>query len=143
MVNPNSKKTDLTCDTRLKDVAVLAVDRNGDSRELLKVMLDSSNAEAKVVSSGKEALIAITDFHPDVLICDLAVPYMEGYDLLTSIRQLEPEISHVPAIACLTAARDEDRAATQRAGFQAHLAKPIDPEELITTILALVRVHKH
>jgi CheY-like chemotaxis protein len=72
-----------------------------DARELFKVILERSGAETAVVSSGQEALEAIRDLHPDAAICDL---------LFTA------------------AARDEDRAATRLAGFQAHLAKSIEPE---------------
>ena len=70
-------------DTRLKSIKVVAVDDNADSRALLKVILKLSSAdEAAVVSSGREALRATKNVHPDVLICDLAMPEMDGYELL-------------------------------------------------------------
>src|SRR3984893_19499085 len=122
-------------DSRLKGIKVVAVDDNADARELLKVILERSNAEAAVVSSWQEALEAIKDLHPDVLICDLAMPGMDGYEVLDNARRLEPELGHLPVIAFTAAARDEDRAATRLAGFQAHLAKPIEPETLVRTVL--------
>jgi CheY-like chemotaxis protein len=126
-------------DTRLKSIKVVAVDDNADSRELLKALLERSNAEAVVVSSGPEALAAIKNAHPDVLVCDLAMPGMDGYELLENVRRLEAELGELPAIAFTAAARNEDRARTRRAGFRAHLAKPVDPNKLITTILELAR----
>jgi signal transduction histidine kinase/CheY-like chemotaxis protein len=130
-------------DTRLKSIKVVAVDDNADSRELLKTILKRSSAEAVVVSSGEEALAAIKSFRPDVVVCDLAMPEMDGYELLENVRRLEPELAQVPAIAFTAAARNEDRARTRRAGFQAHLAKPVEPNKLITTILKLASKHKN
>jgi signal transduction histidine kinase len=124
-------------DTRLRGIKVVAVDDNADARELLKIILERSSAETVVVSSGQEALEAIRGLHPDVLICDLAMPEMDGYEVLENVRRLAPELAQLPAIAFTAAARDEDRTATRLAGFQAHLTKPIEPEELISTILKL------
>ena len=127
-------------DTRLKSIKVIGVDDNADSRELLKAILQHSSAEAVVVSSGKEALAAIRNVHPDILISDLAMPEMDGYELLEKVRSLEPELAQLPVIAFTAAARHEDRALTRLAGFQAHLAKPVDPDELVRTILELARI---
>ena len=70
-------------DTRLKSIKVVAVDDHPDSRALLKMILKLSSAdELAVVDSGREALTAIKKVHPDVLICDLAMPKMDGYELL-------------------------------------------------------------
>jgi signal transduction histidine kinase/ActR/RegA family two-component response regulator len=136
------KKEELMPDSRLKGIKVVAVDDNADARELLKVILERSNAEAAVVSSWQEALEAIKDLHPDVLICDLAMPEMNGYEVLENVRRLEPELGYLPVIAFTAAARDEDRAATRLAGFQAHLAKPIEPDELVRTVLELFNCKK-
>ena len=127
-------------DTRLKSIRVVGVDDNADSRDLLKTILQYSSAEASVVGSGQEALGAIKNVHPDVLICDLAMPEMDGYELLEKVRSLEPGFAELPIIAFTAAAREEDRVRTRAAGFQAHLAKPIDPDELVRTILELVRL---
>jgi CheY-like chemotaxis protein len=123
------KKEEWMPDTRLRDIKVVAVDDNADARELLKVILERSSAEIVVVRSGQEALEAVRGLHPDVLICDLAMPEMDGYEVLESVRRLKPEFGQLPVIAFTAAARDEDRAASRLAGFQAHLAKPIEPEK--------------
>jgi len=128
-------------DSRLKNIKVVAVDDNADSRELLKAILERSSAQAAVVSSGREALAAIKNVHPDVLICDLAMPEMDGYELLEDVRNLEPELGRLPVIAFTAAARNEDRARTLRAGFKAHLVKPVDPDKLVTTILELASAY--
>lgn len=124
-------------DSRLKGIKVVAVDDNADSRELLKAILERSSAEAAVVSSGQEAVVAIRNVFPDVLVCDLAMPEMDGYELLQNVRALEPKLGRLPVIAFTAAARREDRVETLRAGFQAHLAKPVDPDKLVATILEL------
>jgi signal transduction histidine kinase/ActR/RegA family two-component response regulator len=136
------KEEERVPDTRLKDIKVVAVDDNADARKLLKVILERSHAESAVVSSGKEALEVIKDFHPDVLICDLAMPEMDGYEVLENVRRLEPRLGHLPVIAFTALARDEDRAATRLAGFQAHLAKPIEPDKLVRTVLELFSCKK-
>jgi CheY-like chemotaxis protein len=106
-----------------------------------EAILERSSAQAAVVSSGREALAAIKNVHPDVLICDLAMPEMNGYELLEDVRNLEPELVRLPVIAFTAAARNEDRARTLRAGFKAHLVKPVDPDKLVTTILELASAH--
>ena len=136
------KKEEQMPDMRLEGIKVVAVDDNPDARELLKVILERSKAHTAVVSSGQAALEAIKDLHPDVLICDLAMPEMDGYEVLENVRRLEPELGHLPVIAFTAAARDEDRAATRLAGFQAHLAKPIEPDELVRTVLQLFNCKK-
>jgi CheY-like chemotaxis protein len=136
------KKEEQMPDIRLEGIKVVAVDDNADARELLKVILERSQAQTAVVSSGQAALEAIKDLHPDVLICDLAMPEMDGYEVLENVRRLEPELGHLPVIVFTAAARDEDRAATRLAGFQAHLAKPIEPDELIRTVLQLFNCKK-
>jgi CheY-like chemotaxis protein len=128
-------------DTRLKSIKVVGVDDNADSRELLRAILRHSSAEASVVGSGQEALEAIRRVHPDVLICDLAMPEMDGYELLEKVRSQERDIAQLPVIAFTAAAREKDRVWTRLADFQAHLTKPIDPDELVRTILELVRLH--
>ena len=115
------------------------MDDNADSRDLLKAFLQRSSAEVSVVGSGQEALGAIKNVRPDVLICDLAMPEMDGYEVLEKVRCLEPDIAQLPVIAFTAAAHEEDRVRTRLAGFQAHLAKPIDPDELVRTILKLIR----
>jgi PAS domain S-box-containing protein len=126
-------------DSRLENIKVVAVDDDPDTRDLLKAILERGGAEATVVSSGQEALEAIKTVRPDVLLSDLAMPKMDGYELLEKIRSLEQEVGWLPSIAFTASARSEDRLRSWRAGFQAHIAKPVNSNELVTTIVELVK----
>ena len=126
-------------DNRLSSIKVVAADDDADTRELLKAILKRSSADATVVSSGEEALAAIKEVCPDVFICDLAMSQMDGYELLANVRRLEPEIGWLPSIAFTASALSEVQTRSRRAGFQAHLVKPIIPDELVTTIVKLVK----
>jgi signal transduction histidine kinase/ActR/RegA family two-component response regulator len=137
-----TKKGKSVADGRLRKIKVVAVDDNADARELLKAILERSSAEIVVVGSGQEALETIKDLHPNVLLCDLAMPEMDGYEVLKNVRRLEPELGWLPVIAFTAAARNEDRASTRLAGFQAHMAKPIEAEKLIRTILEILSCKK-
>ena len=126
-------------DNRLSSIKVVAVDDHADTRELLRFILERSSADAIVAGSGEEALKAIKDFRPDILVCDLAMSQMDGFELLENVRRLGPEIASLPCIAFTASARNEDRIRSRRAGFQAHLVKPVLTEELVMTILKLVK----
>jgi PAS domain S-box-containing protein len=126
-------------DARLDGIKVLVVDDDGDTRDLLKAILERSSADATIVSSGQAALEAVRNIRPDVLVCDLAMPIMDGYELLEKVRHLEQEVGWLPIIAFTASARSKDRVRSRRAGFQAHLTKPVDPNELVTTITKLVK----
>jgi CheY-like chemotaxis protein len=126
-------------DTRLKSIKVLAVDDDADTRALLKAILERSAANATVVSSGQAALEAIKKVRPDVLISDLAMSQMDGYELLENVRRLQIGVRPLPSIAFTASARNEDRMRSQRAGFQAYLVKPVIANELVTTIVKLVK----
>jgi CheY-like chemotaxis protein len=117
---------------------VVAVDDDADTRELLKFILQRSSADAVVVSSGEEALEAIKNVRPNILISDLVMSQMDGYELLENVRRLESEIGRLPSIAFTASVGNEDRIRSRRAGFRAHLVKPVIAEELVTTIVNVV-----
>ena len=94
------------------------------------------------MSSRQAALEAIKDLHPDVLTCDLAILKWMATKSWRTFDRLEPELGRLPVIAFSAAARDEDPAVTRLAGFQAHLAKPIEPDELVRTVLELFNCKK-
>jgi len=82
-----------------------------------------------------EALRFLTESKPDILLSDIGLPEMDGYDFIKRVRQLEPHgTSAIPAIALTAYARSEDRTRALQAGYQAHLAKPVEPAELVATI---------
>jgi CheY-like chemotaxis protein len=124
----------------LAGVHVLVVDDDFDSRALLTMVLEYSGALVTVAASARDALTILERVTPDVLVSDIAMPREDGYWLLREVRRLPPDGSGaIPAVA-ITAHSDEhgpDR--TLRAGFQAHLTKPIDPWEICRTIASLTR----
>ena len=124
--------------TDLRGVRVLAVDDDPDALTMLKEILETAHAEVTVASSAKEAFAALESTAPDVLVADLGMPHMSGFDLISIIRRSSnPGIQDVPAAALTAYARSEDRAKALRAGFQLHLSKPIDPSELTAAIASL------
>lgn len=123
----------------LTGVKVLAVDDNPDAREILDVMLSIHGAEVKTAVSGADLLADFDDFDPDVLLCDIGMPDMDGFTLLRHVRAL-PSLKgdRVPVIAITAYAQVEDRQRILSSGFQRYLTKPIDSEELANAIYALV-----
>ncbi len=127
----------------LKGLQVLVVDDEVDTREWIVTILKQSGAEAKAVGSVGEALEALENFKPDVLVSDIGMPGEDGYTLIRKIRQLEPETGgRIPAVALTGYARVEDYRAALAAGFQLHVAKPIRAAELIAVIASLATMSK-
>ena len=124
----------------LNGVRVLLIDDEADARELHGIMLRTSGAEVEAKSSGFEALETLKQFQPDVLVCDLEMPGMDGYSFIRELRKHESSNGFsVPAIALTAHARPEDHKRALHAGFQAHLAKPVDPAELARVLSNLVK----
>ena len=125
-------------ENRLSNIKVVVVDDHADTRNLLRFFLQHCGAKATVASNGQEALEVIKKVRPDLLISDIAMPQMDGYELMQNVQELEKEIGSLPSIACSAYARAEDRARTREAGFQAHIQKPVDLDRLVTIILKVV-----
>lgn len=126
--------------TSLKDLRILVVENDSDARALLHTFLELAGAKVASVESTAEALRAFQGEAPDVLISDIAMPEQDGYVLLRQVRGMPPEQGGlVPAIALTGYATERDREQALAAGFQAHIAKPIEAEELIAAISRLVK----
>jgi signal transduction histidine kinase len=124
----------------LHGVRILLVEDEPDTREALGLLLSHAGAVVSAAATGSEALEALPDARPDVMVCDIGLPGEDGYALLRKVRVLGPEAGGLtPAIALTAYARDADRARALAAGFEAHLAKPIEPAELFRTVIASVR----
>lgn len=129
-----------TARARLDGIHVLAVDDEEDSLTLLREILETAGAQVTTVASSQEALDAVEKIAPGVIIADIGLPRMDGFELILRIRQWrERSIREMPAAALTAYARSEDRQRALRSGFQMHLAKPIDPEELVAAVAALAR----
>jgi CheY-like chemotaxis protein len=132
--------TPASTDIDLTALKVLAVDDSEDTRELLTMVLAAYGAETHVAASGAEVLAQLAPFAPNVLVCDIGMPDMDGYALLRQIRALpEAQGGNIPAIAVTAFAREEDRQQAFAKGFQQHIAKPIDPQELASAIAQLAQ----
>ena len=140
-VHPRSRATDGSLSAPdLGGIHVLTVDDEPDALELVCEILAAAGARVTAASSAEEALATLTDEAPDVIVADLGMPRMDGFALIERLRTHEnPQVREVPAAALTAYARSEDRMKALRAGFQIHLAKPIDPAELVTTIASLAK----
>jgi PAS domain S-box-containing protein len=124
----------------LQGLRVVAVDDDQDALTLLRVVLESAGAQVSTVSSPFDALSRIEQIKPQVVVLDLGMPDMDGFEVISRIRaSADPAVRDVPAAALTAFARSEDRTKALRSGFEMHLAKPIDPGELVASIATLVR----
>jgi CheY-like chemotaxis protein len=131
----NTKKDTSVID--LSGLRVLVVDDEADMRELVGFVLEQHGAEVNAVPSALEALTALDQFHPDVLISDIGMPRMDGYMLMRQVRARSPEQGgRIPAIALTAYAGEFDQQQALSAGFQRHIAKPVEPDELVKAIVA-------
>ncbi|HEY8549731.1 MAG TPA: response regulator [Vicinamibacterales bacterium] len=122
----------------LAGVHVLVVDDDADARELISRVLREYEAVVDTVSSAAEALRALDAGLPDVLVSDIGMPHADGYSLIRQIRsRSRDDGGTLPAVALTAFARPDDRRRALLAGYQAHLAKPVDPSDLVTVIASL------
>jgi signal transduction histidine kinase/ActR/RegA family two-component response regulator len=129
----------LECLDRLDGVTVLVVEDEPDTRELLQVMLGQCGASVTSVESAREALLMLEQLKPDVLVSDIGMPHEDGYELIKKVRALPKERGgRVPAIALTAYARTEDRLRVLKAGYQMHVPKPVEFNELVTIVNSLV-----
>jgi signal transduction histidine kinase/ActR/RegA family two-component response regulator len=121
----------------LAGLSVLAVDDNADSLDVLRAILADAGAKYSVAASGAEALEVWREGPSDVVLCDLAMPGMSGFQLLAQIRELDRQAGRVtPAIAVTAHASEEQVARSAQAGFQNHVAKPFNSSQLVRAIYA-------
>ena len=119
----------------LSNLVVLVVDDDPDSRDLVHRLLSDCGATVTAAASASEALAATGKQRPDLLISDIGMPEVDGYQLLRSLRASSDV--RFPAIALTAFARSEDRTRALLAGFVAHVSKPVEPAELIATVAAV------
>ena len=125
---------------QLDGLRILVVDDDQDARELITELLRSRGADVRTAASAHEARSLLDTEPPDVLLSDIAMPGHDGLELIRSVRERPLTAGgRVPAIALTAYARDEDRARSLAAGFDAHLAKPVDVDALVMTVAGLGR----
>ncbi|MEH1958493.1 MAG: AAA family ATPase [Nostoc sp.] len=122
----------------LSGLKILVVDDDADMQEFLPFMLEQYGATVTVVASAIAALTALSQSQPNLIISDIGMPEMDGYMLMRQIRSLEPEKGGtIPAIALTAYAGEIDHQQAIAVGFQLHISKPVDPEELVKAIALL------
>ncbi len=122
----------------LPGVSVLVVDDDEQSRLVVAAYLEAHQARVITAPSAAVALDVLQHEHVDVLLADIAMPGEDGYSLIRKLRALDqPQLASIPAAALTAFARNEDRQQALQAGFQLHLAKPIDAETLVSAVATL------
>ena len=132
---------DAAAGNALKGIHVLAVDDEPDALALITHVLEVAGARVTTASSAEEALskLSLPEL-PDVIVSDLGMPLMDGFQLIERVRQhSDTRLRQTPAAAVTAYARSEDRMKALKAGFQIHIAKPIDVAEVVTTVAALAK----
>lgn len=138
-----SATADDAAEVRLEGVRVLVVDDHADDRELLTIILRRQGAEVRSASSAAEALLVLEAWRPDVLVSDIAMPEEDGYSLIRKVRDLsDRSLSVIPGIAVTAHARIEDRQRAIAAGYEYHIAKPIDRMRFIDTVSTAAGRHR-
>ena len=124
----------------LRGLRVLVVDDEADGREALARILTGHGAEVTSAGSADEALQALERCEPELLVSDVGMPRVDGYELIRRVRRLDhPTRCAIPAIALTAFARPGDAAKARDAGFGVHLAKPVEPSLLLATIGAVFK----
>jgi CheY-like chemotaxis protein len=114
----------------LVGVSVLLVDDEPDNSELLGLYVEAQGASVRIASSGREALELVSSWKPDIMLLDISMPEMDGYDLLKAIRR-DPALRNTPAVAVTAHAFERDKRLAAQATFSAHVSKPYDCEALL------------
>ena len=124
----------------LTGLSVLAVDDDADARTLVRETLEMRGARVTTVESAEDALDSLARNRADVMIADIGMARTDGFDLIRRVRQSpDPAVRDIPAAALTAYARAEDRMKALQSGFQMHLAKPINPAELVIAVASLAR----
>ena len=118
----------------LANLSLLVVEDDEDARDLLTTLLTQQGAKVEQAGSASEALARLGEWLPDVLLSDIGLPGEDGYALIRAVRALGYSADQLPAIALTAYARREDQRLAVQAGFQAHVAKPVEPATLIAAV---------
>ena len=125
--------------SRLSNLTIVVVEDHDDARRYLGLFLNRLGANVVIARNGFEGLEAIKNNRPNVVLSDIYMPEMDGFELLRKIRALGPEAGGgVPAIAMTALVTPLEQARILNAGFQACLPKPFSPDKLVETIVALL-----
>ncbi|HEV7797349.1 MAG TPA: response regulator [Pyrinomonadaceae bacterium] len=119
----------------LEGLRILVVDDEADSRDLVTAILTRCGGEVRCCETAAEAIQTFRAWKPDLLVSDIGMPHEDGYSLIKKLRKLRSKLAReIPAVALTAYATDDDRERTLSAGFQMHVAKPIEPKALVRSI---------
>jgi PAS domain S-box-containing protein len=124
---------------RLENLQILIVEDDPDARSLIARILTDAGAQAREAANADVAMASIAEQPPDILVSDIGMPHIDGYELLRKLRASGLDEARLPALALTAFARVQDRADALADGFQAHLAKPVLADLLINTVAHLAR----
>jgi CheY-like chemotaxis protein len=122
---------------RLDGLRVLVVDDEADARRLLAKVLANAGAIVTTAASADEAMAAMARTHPEVLVSDLGLPDVDGFDLIRRVRASGHRARDLPAVALTAFVHKEDQRQALLAGFQVHVPKPVDSHDLTAVIASL------
>jgi len=117
---------------------IFVIDNEPDARDLLQSLLEERGAKVRTFDTAKAALVALRASKPAVIVSDIGLPQMDGYQFMRALRASEAPNERIPALALTAFARPEDRQRALLAGYQAHLAKPFDVAELLLVVADLI-----
>ena len=120
----------------LTGTSLLMVDDDPDGLALLEFVVELAGATVRSATNARDALETLTSFKPDVMLLDISLPEMDGYDLLKAIRR-DPAMRNVPALAVTAHAYERDKQRATEAGFSLHVSKPFDAEALVYLVASL------
>jgi PAS domain S-box-containing protein len=138
-LHPKAPRTAAARDFKLPDLSgirVLVVDDEVDGRDLVRFVLEDCGAEVVTAESGKHALDLLAQRKPDVIVSDIGMPEMDGYEFIKLAQQRTGR--RIPAIALTAFARSEDRTRALQAGFIMHVAKPVEADEFLASVASIV-----
>jgi PAS domain S-box-containing protein len=139
-IHPRADRSATVSVPDLHGVKILAVDDDRDALRLVSEILQATGADVLTADSAEQALATLNANAVDVLVADLGMPHVDGFELIARVRKsTKDSVRRIPATALTAYARSEDRARALRSGFQLHLAKPIDPGELMAAIASLAK----
>jgi PAS domain S-box-containing protein len=134
------KREPLKCPPELEGLKILVVDDEPSTCEMVSISFEQCGSNVRTTTSAAGALATIEEWKPDVLVADISMPEMDGYELIRRVRARSDEHGRIPAVALTAMARVEDRLKALSAGYQMHVAKPVELEELRAVVASLVSV---
>jgi PAS domain S-box-containing protein len=130
----NQAATARAADVSLHGMRILVVEDELDTRDLIRRLLEAHRAEVIVAASALEALELLESARPDLVVSDIGLPDVDGYEFIQRMRSLDGSLGRLPAVALTAFARLEDRTRALKSGFNAHVTKPVEPAELVLTV---------